>query len=320
MDQPEIEKLLKISQFDFINVLLTGETGTGKTYYANLVHQNGSRKYKPFVAVNCASIPKDLIEAELFGAERGSFTGATSTIIGKFEAAHGGTMFLDEIGEMDLNLQSKLLTVLEDKTIKRLGSNKSIKLDVRFIFATNQPLSVFRDDFRYRITGFQFEIKPLRERKDKIPGLAQIFLSELNQNHNLNLHFSPCILEFLEIQGWYGNLRELKNFVNLLYVTALIKNLKFINTRLLDDLQIEFTKPTNLKQILVETIPQILSDNSKVPWKRKEFILSKKEAQALELYRAGELKVWEILARTNVKRTTFYRKLHALNEDEMVFV
>lgn len=320
MEQQEIEKLLKIGQFDFINVLLTGETGTGKTYYANLVHQNSSRKNKPFVAVNCASIPKDLIEAEFFGAERGSFTGATSTIIGKFEAANSGTLFLDEIGEMDLNLQSKLLTVLEDKTIKRLGSNKSIKLDVRFIFATNQPLSVFRNDFRYRITGFQFEIKPLRERKKEILTYAKIFLSELNQSHNLNLHFSPCILEFLEIQEWYGNVRELKNFVNILYVTALIRKQKFINSRLIDDIQIEFSRPTDSKQILVETIPKILSENSKVVWKRKEFSLSKKEAQALELYRAGELKVWEILARTNVKRTTFYRKLHALNDDETVLV
>lgn len=310
MDQPEIEKLLKIGQFDFINVLLTGETGTGKTYYANLVHQNSSRKAKPFVAVNCASIPKDLIEAELFGAERGSFTGAISTIIGKFEAANGGTMFLDEIGEMDLNLQSKLLTVLEDKTIKRLGSNKSIKLDVRFIFATNQPLSVFRDDFRYRITGFQFEIKPLRERKAEIPGLARIFLAELNYNYSQSLSFKPCLLEYLKTQDWYGNVRELRNFINRIYVAALIKDLETISVRLIEDLQIQFAAPHMRRKIMVEKIPKII-------FKRKPK-LSEREIKAVELYRSGKLSVKDILFVTKVNRTTFYRKLHALKDLENV--
>lgn len=307
MHQAEIDKLLKIGQYDFINILLTGETGTGKSHYANLIHQNSYRCNKPFVSINCASLPKDLIEAELFGAERGSFTGASSAIVGKFEAANGGTIFLDEIGELDINLQAKLLTVLEDKTIRRLGSNRLIKLDVRFIFATNQDLSVFRSDFRYRISGYQFEIKPLRERKDEILKLARLFLAELNQSHNQQLHFQPCILDFLKSQNWYGNVRELKNFINRLYVTALVENLTFINFRLLEDLQLCFLAPAIPASVMVENIPQVLP-------RHKELKLTIKEAEALELYRKKELKVKDILAMTNVNRTTFYRKLNLINE------
>lgn len=302
MEKPELKKLLKVGQFDFINVLLTGETGTGKTHYANLIHQNSSRKNKPFVSINCASLPKELIEAELFGAERGSFTGASSAIVGKFEAANGGSVFLDEIGELENGLQAKLLTVLEDKMVRRLGSNRPVKLDLRFIFATNQPLSVFRSDFRCRISAFQFEIKPLRERKDEIFNLARIFLSELNQKHCQNINFSRCILKFLETQEWFGNVRELKNFINRLYISTIIANLTEINLSLLEDFQLDFMPPSDSQNVMAETIPYVFV-------RKKVVRLSEKEIEAFELYKSGKIPVKDILTQTSINKSRFYRLL-----------
>ncbi len=201
-------------------VLITGENGTGKELAAKAIHVNSIRKTKPFVKINCAAIPKDLIESELFGYEKGAFTGAAQQKIGRFEEAHTGTLFLDEIGDMSLDTQTKLLRVLEENELVRLGGNKIIKLDVRVIAATNQDLfeliekEKFREDLLYRINTIQIEIPPLRERRDDIPVLAKHF-AELfaEKNGKKKLEFDKSGFELLQNQRWRGNIRELKNVI-----------------------------------------------------------------------------------------------------------
>ena len=173
----EIEKLSFLARFDFLDVCLLGETGTGKSHNARLIHELSPRAKQPFVAVNCAELSPSIIEAELFGYEKGAFTGAVSSRTGKFEAAAGGTLFFDEIGELPCNLQAKLLKVVEEKSITRVGGNRARQIDVRIIYATHRDLSVFREDFRYRIAGHTIHLKPLRERSDEIVPLARLFFS-----------------------------------------------------------------------------------------------------------------------------------------------
>lgn len=203
-----------------IMVLITGESGTGKEVIANTIHYSSPRARKPFVPVNVAAIPADLIESELFGHEKGAFTGATGRRIGKFEEANGGTIFLDEIGEMELNLQTKLLRVLQESKITRLGSNKEIKLDVRVLAATNKNLGkrvkegLFREDLYYRLQGFLIHLPPLRERGNDIVILARHFLQNFcSQNRLPRKTFSRDALETMLKHGWPGNVRELKALV-----------------------------------------------------------------------------------------------------------
>lgn len=218
-------------------VLVTGESGSGKEMIGKVIHYNSPRKRAPYVAVNMAAIPEDLIESELFGHEKGAFTGADSRRIGKFEEANEGTIFLDEIGEMDLKLQCKMLRVLQESCITRVGSNKEIKLDVRVIAATNRNLmqmvkeGKFREDLYYRLNGFLLHLPPLRERGNDIILLAKHFLKEFCQNNNLeNKNFSREALEALLNYHWPGNIRELKTTVQR---AAIISDNQYIIT---DDL------------------------------------------------------------------------------------
>jgi DNA-binding NtrC family response regulator len=201
-------------------VLITGESGTGKEVIANVIHYNSLRKRESFVPVNMAAIPPDLIESELFGHEKGAFTGADGKRIGKFEEANHGTVFLDEIGEMDVQLQTKLLRVLQESTITRVGSNKEIKLDVRVIAATNKNLSElvkqgkFREDLFYRLQGFLIHLPPLRERDNDVIILAKHFLKECSAKFHVgNKVFSHAAIEDLLNYSWPGNVRELKSVV-----------------------------------------------------------------------------------------------------------
>jgi DNA-binding NtrC family response regulator len=214
-----LRMIQKVEKSNII-VLITGESGTGKEVVAQTIHYNSPRARRPFVAVNVAAIPADLIESELFGHERGAFTGATGRRIGKFEEANGGTIFLDEIGEMDVNLQTKLLRVLQEGKITRLGSNKEIKLDVRVLAATNKNLSrrvqegAFREDLYYRLQGFLIHLPPLRERDNDIVLLARHFLrSFCEQNRMPAKSFSPGAIERMLKHSWPGNVRELKALV-----------------------------------------------------------------------------------------------------------
>ena len=198
-------------------VMVTGESGTGKEVISKIIHNNSLRKREPFVPVNMAAIPPDLIESELFGHEKGAFTGADSKRIGRFEEAHKGTIFLDEIGEMDLTLQTKLLRVLQESTISRVGSNKEIKLDVRVIAATNKNLgqmvkeNKFREDLFFRLQGFLIHLPPLRDRGDDVLLLARHFLTDFAKTNRLSdKSFSREAVEKLLTYSWPGNVRELK--------------------------------------------------------------------------------------------------------------
>ena len=200
-----------------IMVLVTGQSGTGKELVAKSIHYNSPRARKPFVTVNMGAIPADLIESELFGHEKGAFTDARDKRIGKFEEANEGTIFLDEIGEMDLSLQTKLLRVLQEKEVTRIGSNKSIKLDVRVIAATNRNLAHevkegnFREDLFYRLHGFLIQLPPLYERGDDVILLSKTFLSDFcKENKMPQVSLSKEAAKFLMDYKWPGNIRELK--------------------------------------------------------------------------------------------------------------
>jgi transcriptional regulator with GAF, ATPase, and Fis domain len=201
-------------------VLILGETGTGKELVARAIHSNSLRKARPLVKVNCATLPTNLIESELFGHERGAFTGAGSRRIGRFELANGGCIFLDEIGELSLDLQSKLLRVLQEGEFERLGSSLTIRVDVRVIAATNRDLEAqmqlgrFREDLFYRLNVFPISVPPLRERTEDIPLLAQFFMEETVKRMGKRIEFIPQnVLNQLQDYPWPGNVRELKNVI-----------------------------------------------------------------------------------------------------------
>jgi len=203
-----------------ITALLLGESGTGKEVTANAVHLASDRKDKPFIAINCASIPETLLESELFGFEKGAFTGAHKTTKGKIECAEGGTLFLDEIGDMPYALQAKLLRFLQEKKIERLGGRQEISVDVRVVCATNQNLEemvaekAFREDLFYRISEITLNIPPLRERDEDILILAQFFLQRYAADYKSNVKsFSEDGMSALKAHQWPGNIRELQNKV-----------------------------------------------------------------------------------------------------------
>jgi two-component system nitrogen regulation response regulator GlnG len=201
-----------------VTVLIRGESGTGKELVARAVYQHSPRAKGPFLAVNCAAIPDALLESELFGHEKGSFTGADQRRIGKFEQCHGGTLFLDEIGDMSPLVQSKVLRVLQEQEFERVGGNQTIKADVRVIAATHRDLEKmveageFRSDLYYRLTGFSIQLSPLRDRKDDLPPLLHNFLALFNKELHKDVHgIAPEALEFLINYPWPGNVRELQN-------------------------------------------------------------------------------------------------------------
>ena len=212
--------LLKQAASSQITVLLLGETGVGKEMFARCLHESGPRRDRPFVAVNCAAIPHDLVEAELFGVEKGAYTGALVSRHGRFERADGGTLFLDEIGELPLAAQSKLLRVLQEGEIERLGDQKTRKVNVRVIAAANGDLhrlvkgGKFRSDLYYRLNAYQVEIPPLRERKEDISPLAKRFLAKYSAIHGKKLRgFTDKAKRALLTYTWPGNIRELQNMI-----------------------------------------------------------------------------------------------------------
>lgn len=205
-------------------VLLLGDSGTGKEVAARNIHYRSPRCDKPFVPVNCGAIPADLLESELFGHEKGAFTGAISTRQGRFEMAEGGTLFLDEIGDMSLDMQVKLLRVLQERSFERVGSNKTITTDVRIIAATHRNLELwveqgrFRLDLFYRLNVFPIELPPLRDRRDDIPVLVRQFVERLEKEMRGSVSLSACALAALAKYPWPGNVRELANLVERLAI------------------------------------------------------------------------------------------------------
>jgi two-component system response regulator FlrC len=239
------------------SVLLTGESGVGKEIYSKFIHQQSTRSSQPFVAINCAAIPENMLEAVLFGYEKGAFTGAHKATIGKFEQAQGGTLLLDEITEMDLGLQAKILRVLQEKEVERLGSTQVIELDVRIIATTNRDLhhevreKRFREDLFYRLNVFPISIPALRERPDDIVPVARKILAQYSRAAGESIQLSDAACDTLCQHSWPGNVRELDNVIQ----RALI--LKHGKEILPQDIMLE----SNIAQVSLEPL---LEDNGKL--------------------------------------------------------
>src|SRR4051812_7193394 len=227
-DSPEMQTIAsvieQVSDSD-VTVLIRGESGVGKELVARAIHQRSSRKDRPFVKVNCAALPAELLESELFGHEKGAFTGAATTRIGKFEQADTGTIFLDEIGEMKAALQAKLLHVLQDAQFTKLGSNKSINVDVRVVAATNRDLELmmingeFREDLYYRLKVIEVTVPPLRERRSEISHLTGFFIDRYARRYNRPVRqLSDTLAQLFQTYDWPGNIRELENMIKRIVI------------------------------------------------------------------------------------------------------
>jgi transcriptional regulator with GAF, ATPase, and Fis domain len=234
-------------------VLLLGETGTGKGVTAQAIHRQSPRRHARFVSVDCTSLPATLIESELFGREKGAFTDARATQIGRFELAHGGTIFLDEIGELPADAQSKLLRVLQLGEFERLGSPRTIRVDVRVIAATNRVLSDevkagrFRRDLYYRLSVFPITMPPLRERRSDIPALTHHLVNRLAQKHSRRIDTIPVqVLETLAEHEWPGNVRELENVLERAIITAPDSTLRLLEPLTAEMLDAPQAPPTTM--------------------------------------------------------------------------
>lgn len=254
-----------------INVSITGETGTGKEVVAKAIHYNSDRKKKTFVPVNMAAIPKELVESELFGYEKGAFTGAVTRKIGKFEEANGGTIFLDEIAELDLSVQSKLLRVLQEREVVRIGGNEKVKLDIRLLVATHKNLAEevkkgnFREDLYYRIIGLPIDLPPLRERGNDILMLAKYFLDDFAKQNKLgNINIVQSAKDKLLRYNFPGNIRELKAMIELAAVMCdgndiVAEDITFNTTRNEDNFIVE---EKTLREYTLDIIKFYLKKNN----------------------------------------------------------
>jgi DNA-binding NtrC family response regulator len=232
----EVEELIRRVAETDANVLITGESGTGKELVAKAIHARSSRKSGPFIPVDCAALPENLLESELFGYEKGAFTGATTGRQGLFETANRGTLFLDEIGEIPITMQAKLLRALQERQIRKLGSNTFSKIDVRVLSATNRNLQkcvaekMFREDLYFRLNVIHIHVPPLRDRKGDISLLSSHFLNIFSASHRKQIHsISPETMEVLEQYRWPGNVRELQNVIERAVVLSSGSRIEVVN-------------------------------------------------------------------------------------------
>jgi DNA-binding NtrC family response regulator len=239
-----LDRMLRAVAPKQVGISLVGESGTGKEILARRIHELSPRRAGPFIPINCAAVPEALFESELFGHEKGAFTGATERVKGKIEPAHGGTLFLDEIGDMPLGMQAKLLRFLENQKFMRLGGAEKISVDVRVVCATLRPLEDeiaqgrFRADLYYRIQGIQLEVPPLRERREDLSLLIQQILAQLEAKHGTRpVKMSRAALAALRRYPWPGNIRELRNVLELV---AVLRSGKSVRLR---DLPAPFSRP-----------------------------------------------------------------------------
>ncbi len=268
----EIKRFIERAGATESNVLVTGETGTGKELVAHQIYQNSARARRPFVSINCTAIPDNLLESELFGHERGSFTGADSLKEGRLKQADGGTVFFDEIGDMSLYHQAKILRVIENKEIQRLGGKGNIPLNIRIIAATNQDLyqmvaeGTFRKDLYYRLNVANIHLPPLRERKEDIPDLLKLYISKLNSSNGKDVDgLTRESLESMLDYDWPGNIREIKNILE----SAFINNYTSMIT--LDDLPVSFQKRvSDAKRLNVSEKDRLLSALLTTNWNKSQ--------------------------------------------------
>lgn len=307
---PAMDKILKMLpkiSFTQANVLIMGESGTGKELIAKAIHNLSPKKDNPFVTVNCAGIPETLLESELFGHKKGAFTGATSDKMGLFKAADGGTIFLDEIGELPAALQVKILRVVEDKSFKPIGNTKDIKVDIRVISATNKELEKeviegrFREDLYYRLNVIPIRIPPLRERKEDVPVLVNYFLTKYSQEFGKDIKkISSSALELLTSYDFPGNVRELENIIERCIA------LETSNIILPESLVLSDFKKGGLK--VEDILPEGLDLQKRVEELEKNFLI-----KALEEARGVKRKAAELL---NLSFRSFRYKLKKYNIDK----
>jgi two-component system nitrogen regulation response regulator NtrX len=279
-------------------VLILGESGSGKELVARILHESSKRAEKPFIEVNCAAIPQELIESELFGHEKGSFTGAFERKKGKFELADGGSLFLDEVGDMSLSAQSKVLRVIEAQEFQRVGGSKNIKVDVRIIAATNKDLreevskGSFREDLLYRLNVIPIVVSPLREKKDDIPALVEYFLeyfaSEYGQKPK---KITPDALRTLEAYDWPGNIRELRNVIERLVIMTPSDTITSKN--------LIITEPTHSNYSAFKTLKEARDAFEKA------FIIKKLEENNWNISKTAEI--------LEIERSNLHRKIKAYN-------
>lgn len=294
--------IVKVAATDS-TVLITGESGTGKELIARAIHDNSQRSHAPMIVINCGAIPGEILESELFGHEKGAFTGAHRSRMGRFELADGGTIFLDEIGDMSPNLQVKLLRVLQEQTFERVGGAKSIKVDIRVISATNKNLQqaikdgTFREDLYYRLNVIPINVPPLRRRKTDIPLLVEFFLKRVAQRINQEKKtISGGVMNLLMAYGWPGNIRELENLMERLSVMAEEKEIEK------DELPENILKPQTLQPDYVhQAIDNGLGFNEAVEMHQRAILL-----QALERTNWVKAKAAELL---KMNRTTLVEKI-----------
>lgn len=292
-----------------ITVLIHGESGTGKELIARAIHFNGRRKENPFVVVNCASIPRELLESELFGHEKGSFTGAHQRKIGKFELANGGTLFLDEIGEMEMSLQAKILRVIQQREFERVGGNVTIKTDVRILSATNRDLqkmveeNEFREDLFYRLNSFPIVVPPLRDRRGDIVILINHFIEKFNEKLNVNIKgVTKKALKILYDYNWPGNIRELENTIER---CVILTDKQEIDVDVLPEQILSPVENYNIDKNQV-----MFSENSSII----PFEMLKKEAIKHALERTNG-NVVEAAKKLNIGRATLYRLMEKYEID-----
>jgi DNA-binding NtrC family response regulator len=302
-----LEMIDKVAPLD-TRVLITGENGTGKELVARAIHKKSERKDKAFVEVNCAAIPNELIESELFGHEKGSFTGAVQRRIGRFELAHKGTIFLDEIGDMSHQAQAKVLRAIEDGKIERVGGGKKIEVDVRLIAATNKNLKEeiekgnFREDLYHRLNVIPIIVPPLRERSEDIPILVERFTTDISIKHKKPVtKFSADAIKILQNQSWTGNVRELRNIVERIII---IIDKKEISGK---DIEIMFAGNQQSVDELVDT------SNSFQEFKEKAervFILKQLRANDWNISKTSEI--------LEIQRSHLYNKMkkYGIEKDE----
>lgn len=300
-------------------VLIHGESGTGKELAARAVHRQSPRSSKKFQAINCASIPEHLMESELFGHEKGAFTGAVDGRIGVFEAAQGGTLFLDEIGELPLGLQAKLLRVLQEREITRVGSVDSIPVDVRIIAATNRRLEdlvkegTFREDLFYRLNVLVVKMPALRKRPEDIRTLALAFMGEFAARENKGLDgFEPALMAYMEEQEWPGNVRELRNFVERMVV---LTDESMLTMELLESLMVYDSR---ISQGGVGDSRMPAGGSPTTPEEIRDFRAARNDFEARylrDVLRACRGNVSEAAKRSGMSRRNFYEKVEKLGID-----
>jgi DNA-binding NtrC family response regulator len=291
-----IMKTIEMVKDSESSVLIQGETGTGKEVIASNLHYLSKRANKPFVAINCAAIPRELIESELFGYEKGAFTGAMTSRAGKFEEAAGGTLFLDEIGELDISVQAKLLRVLQEREIVRLGTNNRVKVNFRLVSSTNRDLKReveegrFREDLYYRLNVVKINVPPLRERINDIPLLASEFIHTFSLRENRPFFFSDDVMHLFMQYDWPGNVRQLRNIIERAAVLA--QGERITVNELPDDFQI---RRQNLS-----------TDSTVKPLKALE---RQAISEALKAFNGNKSKA---ALKLGISRKTFYKRLSEL--------